>query len=194
MQVEGVLHGNVIALRQGTEAVYTLHGVHGGEVKAGRAAGVLDAHVGRNAIAIDVEDYGRSFTQRCAGIGFGGVPVLRHLAIDDVDVVRKASTKGTVFYRDAGCTVFDLQSGLRDANTSGLPCNRLVGLRWEWLDVFRGFRRCFFCRLDWLCELFRNGQLFWIWRRLGLFFRDDGRGAWRLRGEDAGVQTALRWW
>src|ERR1700722_1724716 len=192
MKVEGVLHGDVIALWQRSETLHSLHGAHGGEVEAGGAAGGFDAHVRGDSVVVYIEDHCRTFAQRGGGIGFGGVPVLRYLAVDDVDVVREALAEGTVHHRDAGRTVFYLQGRLCDANASGLARNRLVGLGWERLNMFRRLGCGFFGCLDGLGELFRNGKLFRIRRWNGLLFRDDGSGAWRLGGKYAGVQGALR--
>src|ERR1700750_2256457 len=56
LEVEGVLHCDVIALRQRSEAVHTLHGAHGREVEGGRTTGGLDVSVGRHALAVNIED------------------------------------------------------------------------------------------------------------------------------------------
>jgi hypothetical protein len=192
MEVERVLDGDVIALRQRSEAVHTLHGMYGGEIETGRAAGGFDAHVRGNTVVVDVEDHCRTFTQRGGGIGLGGVPVLRDLAVDDVHVIREARTEGTVLDRDTGRPVFYLQRGLRHTNPGCLARNRLVGLGRKRLNMFRRLGSCFFGCLDGLGDLVRNGQLFRIRRRNGLLFCDDRCGARRLGCQDASVQSALR--
>ena len=72
------------------------------------------------------------------------------------------------------------------------PVTALVGGRRDRLDVFRRSGGRFLRGLDGFGDLFRDGDFFRAWRRLGLFFGDDRGGAWRLRGEDAGVEGALR--
>src|SRR5580692_9292036 len=75
LEVEGVLDGDVIARRQGSEAVDTLHGPHGRQVERGGAAAGLDAGVRGDTFAVDVEDNGGALAEGGAGIRLSGVPV-----------------------------------------------------------------------------------------------------------------------
>ena len=56
--VELVFDGDVVAFREGAEAVDALDGAVGGNVKGAEAAGLVGAEVGYRAVALDVEDNG----------------------------------------------------------------------------------------------------------------------------------------
>ena len=98
MQMEGVFDGDVIALRQRTEAVDTLDGAHGGDVEGRGSTGGFDASVRGDTFAVDVEDDGGAFADGGARVGLCGVPVLGDLTVDDVDVVGEALAEGAVFH------------------------------------------------------------------------------------------------
>src|SRR5216683_3083657 len=118
--VEGVLDGDVVALREGAEAVDALHGACGGEVEAGRAAAGPDADVGGHAVAADVEDEGDALPDGGARVGLLGVPVVGNLLVDDSDVVRKPVAEGAVLDGYAGGAVLELHRRLGDADAGGL--------------------------------------------------------------------------
>ena len=120
------------------------------------------------------------------------VPVLRDLAVDDVHVVGEARAEGAVLNRDAGGSVLQLQSGLRDADAGGLAGGGLGGRRSDGLNMLRrrgGWLLGDFRRLD----LFRDGDFVRAWRRLGSFFGGDWGRAWGFGGQDSGVERALGW-
>ena len=128
------------------------------------------------------------------GIGLLGVPVLRDLAVDDVDVVGEAVAEGAVLHGDPGGAVLDLHGGLGDADAGGLAGGGLGGRAGRAEDAWAA--RCGFSRdLEWAwCSLFRMRMSLGLGGGCGLLFGGDwGAGCGVLRGEDAGVERALPW-
>jgi hypothetical protein len=181
----------VIPLWKWSEAVDTLECVHGGDVEAGRSAFVFDAGVRGSAVAVDVEDDRDTLTLGGAGVCLLGEPVFGYLAIDDVDVVGETGAEGAVGDGDAGGAVFELHRGLGDSDSPGLSGDSFVGLYGHGLDVLGRLRRFLFSGLHGLVLLGLDGEFVGRRWRYGLFFFLDGRGAWLLGGEDAGVESAL---
>ncbi len=130
--------------------------------RLGEPLRVFDAGVGGDAVAVDVEDECDALADGGAWVGLLGVPVLRDLLVDDVDVVGEARSEGAVLHGYAGGAVLELHHRLRDADACGLAGGGFGGLLGYGLWVFRRRGCGLLGLLDGLGDLIGDGYCRWV--------------------------------